>query len=303
MSPALFRLRLADGSHRLAIGSSAIGPESMLDPKDSLDRVLAERTSLVALASGKGEPVPEDARVVAPVESQEVWGAGVTYLRSRDARREEAVDPTPYDHVYEAERPELFFKAPGWRCVGPDEPIGIRRDSTWNVPEPELTLVLDAGLRIAGFMVGNDVSSRSIEGESALYLPQAKTYERSCSLGPCIMPAEEVAPPFTIRMEISRGNGFVFAEETSTERMKRGLDELAQWLATALPFPFGALLLSGTGIVPQPTFTLKPGDVVRIGIDGLGTLANPVVEVGRGAVLAGHQPDPEDPLTARSDDP
>jgi 2-dehydro-3-deoxy-D-arabinonate dehydratase len=289
VSPALFRLRLADGSHRLAIGSPAVGPELMLDPLDSLDRLLAERRKLTALSSAKEEPVPESARVVAPVESQEVWGAGVTYLRSRDARREEAVDPTPYDHVYEAERPEIFFKAPGWRCVGPDEPIAIRRDSTWNVPEPELTLVLDAGLRIAGYLVGNDVSSRSIEGESALYLPQAKTYERSCSLGPCIVPAEEVAPPFTIRMEISRGNRVVFAEETSTERMKRGFDELARWLGAALTFPLGAVLLSGTGIVPSPAFTLEPGDVVRIGVEGIGTLTNPVVEVG--------------PLTARNDAP
>ncbi|MGH2680351.1 MAG: fumarylacetoacetate hydrolase family protein [Actinomycetota bacterium] len=280
MSPALFRLRLVDGSYRLAIGSPGMGPRTMLEPHYSLDRLLAERTSLAGLAFANEEPVPDGARVVAPVESQEVWGAGVTYVRSRDARREEAVDPTPYDHVYEAERPELFFKAPGWRCVGPGEPIAIRRDSTWNVPEPELTLVLDAGLRIAGYTVGNDVSSRSIEGESALYLPQAKSYERSCSLGPCIVPVEDVAEPFRIRLEISREDRIVFAEETSTQKMKRGFDELARWLANALTFPAGVLLLSGTGIVPEPTFTLERGDVVRIGVEGLGTLANPVVEVG-----------------------
>ena len=253
----------------------------MFEPHHSLDRLLAERTSLATLASANGEAVPDDARVVAPVESQEVWGAGVTYLRSRDARREEAVDPTPYDHVYEAERPEIFFKAPGWRCVGPVDPIAIRRDSAWNVPEPELTLVLDAGIRIAGYTVGNDVSSRTIEGENTLYLPQAKTYERSCALGPCIVPVEVVTAPFTIRMEIVRGDRVVFAEETSTDRMRRGFDELAGWLASALAFPVGALLLTGTGIVPKSAFTLKPGDVVRIDVEGIGTLENPVVEVGR----------------------
>jgi 2-dehydro-3-deoxy-D-arabinonate dehydratase len=253
----------------------------MLESRHSLDRLLAERTSLAALESANGEAVPDGARVVAPVESQEVWGAGVTYLRSRDARREEAMDPTPYDHVHQAERPEIFFKAPGWRCVGPGEPIAIRRDSAWNVPEPELTLVLDAGVRIVGYTVGNDVSSRSIEGESTLYLPQAKTYERSCSLGPCIVPVEDVAAPFTICMEIVRGDRVVFAEETSTDRMKRGFDELARWLANALAFPVGALLLTGTGIVPESAFTLQSGDVVRIDIVGLGTLANPVDEVGR----------------------
>jgi 2-dehydro-3-deoxy-D-arabinonate dehydratase len=280
VSRALFRLRLPDGSHRLAIGSPEMGPRSMLESLDDLDRLLAERTSLATFASGNEEPIPDGARVVAPVESQEVWGAGVTYVRSRDARRQEAVDATPYDHVYEAERPELFFKAPGWRCVGPGEAIAIRRDSTWNVPEPELTLVLDAGLRIAGYAVGNDVSSRSIEGESPLYLPQAKTYERSCSLGPCIVPVEDVVAPFRIRMEISREDRIVFADETSTQRMKRGFDELARWLGDALTFPVGALLLTGTGIVPEATFTLEPGDVVRIDVEGLGMLTNPVVEVG-----------------------
>jgi 2-dehydro-3-deoxy-D-arabinonate dehydratase len=256
-----------------------MGPRSMLESLDDLDRLLAERTSLATFASGNEEPIPDGVRVVAPVESQEVWGAGVTYVRSRDARREEAVDATPYDHVYEAERPELFFKAPGWRCVGPGEAIAIRRDSTWNVPEPELTLVLDAGLRIAGYAVGNDVSSRSIEGESPLYLPQAKTYERSCSLGPCIVPVEDVVAPFRIRMEISRQDRIVFAGETSTQRMKRGFD-VARWLGDALTFPVGALLLTGTGIVPEATFTLEPGDVVRIDVEGLGMLTNPVAEVG-----------------------
>lgn len=281
---ALFRVGLADGSHRLAVGTPSTGPDRLLERGLWLDRLLAERTSLAtAIASAAKERLPEGARVVAPVESQEVWGAGVTYLRSRDARTEEAADPTPYDHVYEADRPELFPKAPGWRCVGPGEPIGIRRDSAWNVPEPELTLVLDAGMRIAGYTIGDDVSSRSIEGESTLYLPQAKTYERSCALGPCIVPAEELSGPFAIRMEISRSGGIVFTGETSTDQMRRGFEELSRRLGDALAFPVGVLLLTGTGIVPEATFTLQPGDVVRIAVEGLGELENPVVEVGRGS--------------------
>ncbi len=253
----------------------------MLADTLSLDRLLTDRADLAeVVASATNEPLPTDARVVAPVESQEVWGAGVTYLRSRDARMLEAADPTPYDLVYEAERPEVFFKSPGWRCVGPREPIGIRRDSTWDVPEPELALVLDVGLRIAGYTIGNDVSSRSIEGENTLYLPQAKTYERSCALGPCIVPSGAVSKLFRIRLEIARAGEIAFAGETSTGEMKRSFEELARNLGRAMSFPVGVLLLTGTGIVPEGTFTLRPEDVVRIWVDGLGTLENPVVEVG-----------------------
>jgi 2-dehydro-3-deoxy-D-arabinonate dehydratase len=254
----------------------------MLAPGLSLDRLLADGAELAEIVgSTTDEPVPTDARVVAPVESQEVWGSGVTYLRSRDARVQEAADATPYDLVYEAERPEVFFKTPGWRCAGPGEPIGIRRDSTWDVPEPELTLVLDSDLRIAGYTVGDDVSSRSIEGENTLYLPQAKTYERSCAVGPCIVPASAVSGPFRIRLEIARAGRTAFAGETSTGEMKRPFEELARYLGRALSFPVGVLMLTGTGIVPEADFMLRPGDVVRIFVKGLGTLENPVVEVGR----------------------
>jgi 2-dehydro-3-deoxy-D-arabinonate dehydratase len=165
------------------------------------------------------EHVPADAVVVAPVESQEVWAAGVTYLRSLDARREETVDPTPYDLVYAAERPELFFKAPGWRCVGPGDAIGIRRDSAWNVPEPEIALVLDADLRIVGATIGNDVSSRSIEGENPLYQPQAKVYDAACALGPCIVPIGDLPDVLEIRIQIECDGAVVVDGRTTTEQM------------------------------------------------------------------------------------
>ena len=285
MPPAgIFRVRLMDGSHRLAVGSPNDGPSALLAANVSLDDLLARNASLAEAVDATGEAVPAEAQIVAPVESQEVWAAGVTYLRSREARAEEAADRTPYDHVYEAERPELFHKAPGWRCVGPDEPVGVRADSTWNVPEPELALVLDARMRVAGYTIGNDMSSRSIEGDTTLYLPQAKSYDWSCALGPCIVPVEHVDGPFVIRLEIERAGKVVVAEETSTDRMKRSFDELAAWLDAAMEFPHGAFLLTGTGIVPEANFTLQPGDAVRITVPRLGTLTNPVIEVGRTAV-------------------
>jgi 2-dehydro-3-deoxy-D-arabinonate dehydratase len=206
VTSALYRVRLADGTHRIAWGSVEAGPRSLADPSASLDRVLSEHRGLDSIGRSD-EQVPSDAVVVVPVEGQEVWAAGVTYLRSRDARREETVDPTPYDLVYEAERPELFFKAPGWRCVGPGDAIGIRRDSAWNVPEPEIALVLDADRRIVGATIGNDVSSRSIEGENPLYLPQAKVYDGACALGPCIVPIEDLPDALEIRMQVARRLG------------------------------------------------------------------------------------------------
>ncbi len=277
----VFRILLPDGSRRFAVGPPTEGPARMLPDDVSLDRVLGERIGLEeVVASPTQEAVPSDAHIVAPVESQEVWGAGVTYLRSREARVEEADNPTPYELLYEAERPEVYFKSPGWRAVGSGEGIGVRRDSTWDVPEPELTLVLDAGMRIAGYTIGNDVCSRSIEGENTLYLPQAKTYERSCAIGPCIVPADAIAEPFQIGMEIARDGASVFEGATSTAEMRRSFEELARYLGRALAFPVGAFLLTGTGIVPEATFTLQAGDVVRISVDGLGTLENHVVDVG-----------------------
>ncbi|MGH7542261.1 MAG: fumarylacetoacetate hydrolase family protein [Gemmatimonadota bacterium] len=281
MTTGLFRIRTADGGVRLAAGDVDEGPSALAPARASLDAVLAGgSSSLDELNSSVDEPLPPNAKLLAPVESQEIWAAGVTYLRSRDARIEEALEPSPYDRVYEARRPELFPKSPGWRAVGPDAPIGVRGDSDWNVPEPELALVLDSSMNVVGYTIGNDVSSRSIEGENTLYLPQAKTYDGSCALGPAIVPASQVEPPFEIRMTIVRAGEVVYDDATDTGQMARTFEDLTEHLGRALSFPMGAVLLTGTGIVPDPPFTLSPGDEVRIRIAGLGALANPVVEVG-----------------------
>lgn len=221
-------------------------------------------------------------RVLAPIDpQQEVWAAGVTYLRSRDGRIEEASDGTPYDKVYGAERPELFFKATGVRVVGDGEPVGKRADSTWDVPESELGIVLSASGAIFGYVAGNDSSSRSIEGENLLYLPQAKVFTASCALGPEIVPAWSVAPPFGIRLLIERGGAPVYDERTSTDQLARRLEDLADWLFRGLDFPDGVVVLTGTGLVPPAEFTLRDGDEVTVDIEGVGRLTNPVVTVGR----------------------
>lgn len=275
MASAMFRVRVGR-SFRWASGEAALGPDRILGREASLDRLLRDRGDLAEAVSTGGAPLPGDARVVAPIGSQEVWAAGVTYLRSREARAEEATDRSPYDLVYEADRPELFFKSHGWRVVGPGEPVGIRADSTWDVPEPELVLVLDAELRIVAYTIGNDVSSRSIEGENTLYLPQAKTYTRSCSIGPGLVPASQVSPPFDIRLVVERDGRTALEGSTSTAEMKRSFEELAEHLGRAMTFPHGAFLLTGTGIVPPDEFTLAVGDQVSITIDGVGTLRNDV---------------------------
>ena len=224
------------------------------------------------------------ARVLAPIDPhQEVWAAGVTYLRSRDGRIEEATDGTPYDRVYEAERPELFFKSTGARVVGPGAPVGVRADSPWNVPEPELGLVLDSRGALFGYVPGNDASSRSIEGENLLYLPQAKVYTAACALGPEIVPAWAAEPPFAIGLEIRRGDRLEFSGSSSTDQMARRLDDLADWLFRGLDFPDGVILLTGTGVVPDADFTLLPGDEVAIDIAGIGRLVNGVTLVGAGS--------------------
>ena len=228
------------------------------------------------------EDPPRSSTLLAPVDNcQELWASGVTYLRSRDARRQESHDADFYDRVYDAVRPELFLKAIGWRVVGPQAPVGVRRDSTWNVPEPELVLVLSASMRVLGFTVGNDVSSRSIEGENPLYLPQAKMFDGASALGPGILLAEtfQDGAAFDIQMRVLRDGTERFTGAVSTSDMKRTFDELAGWLGRNLQFPRGVLLMTGTGLVPDDTFSLVPGDVVEITIDGIGTLRNPVVEV------------------------
>lgn len=228
-------------------------------------------------------PVPLAAvRLRAPVERQEVWAAGVTYLRSKAARMEESdFSANAYDRVYAAARPELFFKALAEKVVGPGEAVGIRRDAKWNVPEPELALVLNSRGRIVGCTAGNDMSSRDIEGENLLYLPQAKIYDRSCALGPWIAlgVTEPAAREWPIRLEIRRDGRPAFAGVTAVGQIKRRFEELAEFLFRCQRFPHGAVLLTGTGIVPPESFTLQADDEIAIEIGPLGMLANRVVVV------------------------
>jgi 2-dehydro-3-deoxy-D-arabinonate dehydratase len=223
-----------------------------------------------------------DVGLLAPIERQEVWAAGVTYLRSKVARMEESdFSATAYDRVYDAERPEIFFKCVPDKAVPAGQPVGIRRDARWNVPEPELALVINSRGRIVGFTIGNDMSSRDNEGETLLYLPQAKIYDRSCALGPWMTlgATEADARAWTIGIAIQRGGADVFSGETSVSQLKRGFDELAQFLFRSQVFPHGAVLLTGTGVIPPDSFTLQAGDVVRIHVSGIGTLTNPVMVV------------------------
>jgi 2-dehydro-3-deoxy-D-arabinonate dehydratase len=223
---------------------------------------------------------PETGEMLAPIGSQEVWAAGVTYFRSRSARMEESKDAgggSFYDRVYSAVRPELFFKATARRVVGPGTEVRIRSDAKWSVPEPELTLLLNPRGEIVGYTIGNDMSSRDIEGENPLYLPQAKVYDGSCALGPCVLVSEEPLEKSTaIRIEIVRRGESVFAGETSLQELKRDPRELASFLFRDNSFPEGAYLMTGTGIVPGDEFTLASGDVIRVSIDGIGTLENRV---------------------------
>ena len=217
-----------------------------------------------------------------PVESQEVWAAGVTYLRSKQARMEESdFSADAYDRVYDAARPEIFFKSLPEKVVAPGDAVGIRRDATWSVPEPELALVISAAGRIVGFTIGNDMSSRDIEGENVLYLPQAKIYQHSCAVGPWIVigRTEDEARQWTIALEIRRRGQTVFAGDTRAGQIKRTFAELVDYLYRSQAFPNGAVLLTGAGVVPPDDFTLEAGDAVRITISGIGTLENPVLVV------------------------
>jgi 2-dehydro-3-deoxy-D-arabinonate dehydratase len=223
-----------------------------------------------------------EVRLLPPVERQEVWAVGVTYLRSKKARMEESdFSATAYDKVYDAPRPELFFKSMPEKVVGPGDAVGIRRDATWNVPEPELALVLNSRGEIVGFTVGNDMSSRDIEGENLLYLPQAKIYDRACAVGPCIVVEanEETAREWTISVQISRGGKVVFSGQTSISQIKRTFAEMAGYLFRSQTFPNGAILLTGTGVVPGDDFTLQSDDGIRIEISGIGVLENKVTIV------------------------
>lgn len=269
---------LRNETHVLDLSSVGIETITSLiessDPAALLARHLAN-PSLPAL------PLSE-VKLLAPVDRQEVWAAGVTYLRSKTARMEESdFSASAYDRVYEAARPEIFFKSLPEKVANPGDTVGIRRDATWNVPEPELALVLDSRGRVAGYTIGNDMSSRDIEGENVLYLPQAKIYDHSCAAGPVIRLAasEQEARTWTIQIEILRGQETVFSGNTSIGQIKRSFDELAGYLFRSQKFPHGAVLLTGTGVVPPDNFTLSARDVVRIQISGIGTLVNTVERV------------------------
>lgn len=235
-------------------------------------------TSLAKLPRFDPALLPGVAR--APIGAQEVWAAGVTYYRSRDARMEESQSAGGgdfYDRVYRAQRPELFFKATPHRVVGPNAKVAIRHDAKWSVPEPELALLVSPGGKILGYTAANDMSSRDIEGENPLYLPQAKVYDRSCALGPCILVSSEALPRSTaIELDIVRGGKSVFAGSTTLNELKREPEELVEYLFRDNSFPRGCFLLTGTGIVPGDSFTLHAGDEIRISIEAIGTLANSV---------------------------
>ena len=218
--------------------------------------------------------------ILAPISNQEIWASGVTYMRSREARMDESKDSGGadfYAKVYEAERPELFFKSTAARCVGTGEKVRIRKDSQWNVPEPELTLFINQSGKIVGYTIGNDMSSRDIEGENPLYLPQAKSYDKAAAIGPCLYVPEDVINPDTqISIEIIRNETVMFSGDVSINRIKRKLTDLAHYLFREMSFPNGAYLMTGTGIVPDNDFTLLSGDVVNITIEEIGTLSNEV---------------------------
>jgi 2-dehydro-3-deoxy-D-arabinonate dehydratase len=267
---------LAGGAVRLLRRGEPGGPNSLSDFLHAADPAALVASHLDAGAA----PLPLDAvRLLPPLDAQEVWAAGVTYKRSREAReRESAGAARFYDLVYNADRPELFFKATPRRVVGPGAAVRIRRDSRWNVPEPELALVISPALKIVGYTAGNDVSSRDIEGENPLYLPQAKVYDGSCALGPAVTLAGAFPRPeqVAIRLTIARGGAVVFDGSTSLTSMKRTFEDLVGWLGRDNSFPDGVVLLTGTGVVPPDHFTLAPGDEIAIDVTGVGCLRNRV---------------------------
>jgi 2-dehydro-3-deoxy-D-arabinonate dehydratase len=255
-------------------------------PEGSWDWLVAHSDLQAYLASMIAETEPAEdfstARIEAPIGNQEVWAAGVTYYRSRSARMEESKDAgggTFYDRVYSADRPELFFKSTAHRVVAPGGQVRIRKDASWSVPEPELTLLINPCGQIIGCTIGNDMSSRDIEGENPLYLPQAKIYDGSCALGPCVLVSNDPLPPSTeIRLEILRSGQTEFSGATALAELKREPATLIEYLFRDNSFPAGVLLMTGTGIVPPDSFTLAKGDWVRISIDPIGVLENVVVQ-------------------------
>jgi 2-dehydro-3-deoxy-D-arabinonate dehydratase len=260
-----------DGQHFRIDGADWDALLAQEDLRAVLDRQIAE-----CLPSG----APDASELLAPIGAQEVWAAGVTYYRSRGARMEESKDAgggSFYDRVYSAERPELFFKSTASRTVGTGGQVRIRADATWSVPEPELTLLVSPRGRITGYTIGNDMSSRDIEGENPLYLPQAKVYNGSCALGPCILVSEGPLPPSTeISIQIHRAGAIAFSGQTTLSELKRDPQTLVDYLFRDNAFPQGCFLMTGTGIVPPSTFTLASGDRIRITIAPIGALENMV---------------------------
>jgi 2-dehydro-3-deoxy-D-arabinonate dehydratase len=275
---------LAGGERRLARGPASEGPQELLAASLTIDALLGGSPGALAAAlrGPAAGPVPAGARIVAPIGGQEVWAAGVTYTRSLDARVLETGTPDPYERVYRAERPELFFKATPGRVRGPGEPVGIRGDSGWDVPEPELAVAADRNGHIVGYLNGNDLSSRSIEGENPLYLPQAKIYTGSCAIGPCLATPDEVPAlrSLLISLRVVRDGAEVISDTVKVADLHRRPEDLVGWLFRALDFPVGVVLLTGTAIVPPPDFTLRAGDEVIIATTGLGELRNVVEVVG-----------------------
>lgn len=245
----------------------------------NVDDLFAKIQSLISTKTPieNGEDLIEN-ELLAPIQSQEIWASGVTYFNSKLARQEESKDAGGgdfYAKVYVANRPELFFKSTAYRAVGSGGKVRIRKDSTWDVPEPELTLLINSNGKIIGYTIGNDMSSRSIEGENPLYLPQAKSYDGSASIGPCLYVSENPLPKETeIEMVIKRNGETVFEGKTDLGQIKRDLDELASWLFREMSFPAGCFLMTGTGIIPSSDFTLQSGDEIRITIEPIGTLIN-----------------------------
>jgi 2-dehydro-3-deoxy-D-arabinonate dehydratase len=256
------------------------GPDSLTA---ALQMPAAElQAALRAVVAGPHDDMPMTAVTLkAPIDRQEVWAAGVTYLRSRDARMEESSQRDVYDRVYDADRPELFLKATPNRVSGPSEAIAIRGDSGWDVPEPELAILVNAHGELVGYTIGNDVSSRSIEGENPLYLPQAKVYSRCAALGPAVVTVDELpdVSNLEIQLTIRRDGAQLFQESTATSQLHRSLSDLMEYLLRDNEFPAGVFLMTGTGIVPPSEFTLQDGDEVTIRIEGIGSLVNPVIRL------------------------
>ncbi|MFL5808033.1 MAG: fumarylacetoacetate hydrolase family protein [Flavisolibacter sp.] len=244
------------------------------------DHLLQKAKNIITKATSGGKELISD--LLPPIGSrQELWACGVTYLRSKIGRQEESKDAGGgdfYARVYEAERPEVFFKSTPHRVVGPNQKVRIRKDSTWDVPEPELTLVVSSSGKIVGYTIGNDMSSRSIEGENPLYLPQAKTYDACAAVGPCIYVTDEpLDKTINIHLEINRKGSKAYKGTIGINQMKRTPEELVSFVFRECSFPYGCLIMTGTGIVPEHDFTLKSGDEIKISIDGIGTLANEVM--------------------------